>query len=313
MGITHYGQVDASDGFSVDGTIVIDANGKIIESAGIQLADGDSFDDTNGNEVIEFKVVASAVNQIEIGNSATGVNPTIAANGEADTGITFVNDQDEEILILDSVATSVNELTIASAATGNNPIIKASGEADTGITFMNLGDEEILILNSIATSVNEFTIASAATGSGPQLEATGGDTNVSIELIPKGTGNVTIQGARGIDSSISNAIVPFFISAAQQALSGAGAIDITSTHTNWTTTAADAGTLVDSTLVGQFKRIQLIVDGGDGTLTPTTLNGGTTITFADAGDTAELLWDGSGWQVIALYNMADGATAPVLA
>jgi hypothetical protein len=57
----------------------------------------------------------------------------------------------------------------------------------------------------------------------------------------------------------------------------------------------------------------MITDSGDGTLTPTTLNGGTTITFADVGDTAELIWDGSGWQVLALYNCADGTSAPVLA
>lgn len=101
--------------------------------------------------------------------------------------------------------------------------------------------------------------------------------------------------------------------AAQQALSGAGAVTLTEYYTTVTTTGANALTLGDADAIGQLKKIQMIVDAGDATLTPTTLVGGTTITFADVGDTAELMWTASGWRAIALYNVTDGATAPVLA
>jgi hypothetical protein len=107
--------------------------------------------------------------------------------------------------------------------------------------------------------------------------------------------------------------VPAYPLGAPQALSGAGAINVTSYRTNWTTTAANAGTLADGTIEGQMKRIQLIVDAGDGTLTPANLAGGTTITFADAGDYAVLMWSAGEWRVLELGNDADGATAPVLA
>jgi len=79
------------------------------------------------------------------------------------------------------------------------------------------------------------------------------------------------------------------------------------------TTAANAATLADGVVKGQLKKIQLIVDGGDGTLTPTNLASGTTITFADAGDFVLLIWNGTDWVAIELGNDADGATAPVLA
>ena len=101
--------------------------------------------------------------------------------------------------------------------------------------------------------------------------------------------------------------------AAQQALSGAGAISVATYFTAWTTTSTDAATLANGTIKGQLKKIQMIVDGGDGTLTPTSLLGGTTITFADAGDVALLQWNGTAWVPIELSNDADGATAPVLA
>ena len=108
-------------------------------------------------------------------------------------------------------------------------------------------------------------------------------------------------------------VVPVKPIAAQQALSGAGAINITSYYTAWTTTGANAGTLANGAQKGQLKKVQLIVDGGDGTLTPTSLSGGTTITFADVGDYAVLCWNGTAWVAIELGNAADGATAPVLA
>ena len=108
-------------------------------------------------------------------------------------------------------------------------------------------------------------------------------------------------------------IAPFYPTGQPQALSGAGAINFTSYRTNWTTTAANAATLADGEAIGQMKRIQLIVDAGDGTLTPTTLVNGATITFADAGDYAVLQWSAAGWLDIELGNEVDGATAPVLA
>jgi len=114
--------------------------------------------------------------------------------------------------------------------------------------------------------------------------------------------------------SIEAASDPYVPAVAQQALTDAGAINVTSYYTAWTTTGAAAGTLADGTVAGQQKKVQLIVDGGGAaTLTPVTLTGGTTITFADAGDYVVLVWDGSSWVAIELGNDADGATAPVLA
>lgn len=47
---------------------------------------GTSINDTNGAELIEVTTTSSAVNQINVGNSATGTGPSISANG-TDTDI----------------------------------------------------------------------------------------------------------------------------------------------------------------------------------------------------------------------------------
>ena len=87
-----------------------------------------------------------------------------------------------------------------------------------------------------------------------------------------------------------------------QALSGAGAVNVTALITEVTTTGADALTLADGTN-GQFKIIRMVADGGDGTLTPTTKTGFSTITFNDVGDTAVLQFrTTTGWWVVSNYG-----------
>ncbi len=84
-----------------------------------------------------------------------------------------------------------------------------------------------------------------------------------------------------------------------QTLSGAGAVNLTDTVTEITSTGADALTLANGT-VGQVKVITMIVDGGDATLTPTTFAGGSTITFNDAGDSVILVYNTTvGWVAVA--------------
>ena len=79
--------------------------------------------------------------------------------------------------------------------------------------------------------------------------------------------------------------------------SGAGALNLTDLITEVTTTGADALTLANGSS-GQVKIITMIVDGGDGTLTPATLAGGTTITFNDVGDGVVLVYGTAGWVVV---------------
>lgn len=57
-----------------------------VEADEVEIADGESFDDSGGLEVLKFGVTASAVNELTITNAATGDNPSISATG-GDTNI----------------------------------------------------------------------------------------------------------------------------------------------------------------------------------------------------------------------------------
>ena len=89
-----------------------------------------------------------------------------------------------------------------------------------------------------------------------------------------------------------------------QALSGAGAANLTTSITNCTSTgAAQVVTLADG-VQGQVKIVSHIVDGGSVRVTPTNLDGGTYVTLDAVGDTVVFLFNDSAWQIIGGYGHA---------
>jgi len=88
-------------------------------------------------------------------------------------------------------------------------------------------------------------------------------------------------------------------------LSGAGAIPITGSIAEWTTTSTDAGTLVDG-VEGQHLFVILVSDGGTGTLTPSNAGGYTTIAFSDVGDSVHLLFTNGKWYIVGQGGLTTG-------
>lgn len=130
-----------------------------------------SINDANGNEVIKTPATSSAVNEITVTNAATGNAVSIAATGN-DTNIG---------LVVSGKGTGSVKLGQATCAgldlAGDQPIRDSSGN-------------ELIKFTKATSEVNELTVANAATGTSPSISATGDDTNISIKLVPKGTGRV---------------------------------------------------------------------------------------------------------------------------
>ena len=141
------------------------------------------------------------------------------------------------------------------------------------------------VLDSFLNLTDGGTVASA-------VEVTGGITSTSS------TTTGLKQGAF---------LVPCIPNVTFQDLSGAGAANVTAYHTRWTTTGAQALTLAAGTELGQLKKITLVVDGGNGTLTiadPVSASLDV-VTFADAGDQIELIWNGTAWRIFAMEGSVD--------
>lgn len=187
-------------------------------------------------------------------------------------------------------------MEVASFASGDQVAVRlrtANG------TRKMVASEAITAGNPVYAAASGKVAADGSVLEGIALEAAGADGDVIEVMTEHGSG-------------VSGGI----LAASQQTLgAGGGAVNVTSYYTAGASDAGgDAWTLANGTFPGQLKKIQLVTDGGgDATLTPTSLTGGTTITFADAGDYAILIWDGDSWTAVELGNDADGATAPVLA
>jgi hypothetical protein len=83
--------------------------------------------------------------------------------------------------------------TISSADTLSNKTLTAPKFADLGY-LADANGNEILILDTVASAVNEITLANAATTTNPSITASGGDANIGLDILLKGTGTLNLKG-----------------------------------------------------------------------------------------------------------------------
>jgi len=123
-----------------------------------------------------------------------------------------------------------------------------------------------------------------------EVERTSDDDTVRITVA--GTDRITVTSTATTISGLTHNV---------QNITGPGAISLTETATLLTTTGANAYTLANGT-EGQIKIISMKVDGGNATVTPTSFVNGTQIVFNDVEDTITLLYQSTGWVVLARQN-----------
>lgn len=70
--------------------------------------------------------------------------------------------------------------------------------------LLDTNGNELLKVTATASAVNELTLANAATAGAPSLTASGDDTNIDINLVPKGTGKVKVSGVPLLSSIATN-------------------------------------------------------------------------------------------------------------
>ena len=66
---------------------------------------------------------------------------------------------------------------------------------------MDTNGNELFGLTATGSAVNELTVANAATGNNPTISATGGDANIGIDFVTKGTGVFNFSSASASDQA----------------------------------------------------------------------------------------------------------------
>ena len=125
---------------------------------------------------------------------------------------------DDLVLIFDASASAFRKMTRANFTAGlatssaisnlsEDSTPQLGGNLDTNSHNILIddahfiGDEngnEQIIFQTTSSAVNQFDVTNAASGSGPTLSSTGDDTNVDLNLVPKGSGVVQIDGSNGV-------------------------------------------------------------------------------------------------------------------
>jgi hypothetical protein len=262
----------------------------------------------------KFKVTKTGVATFGSDTGVDGANGTIScypyvAIGASYTGVKLASTQAVN-WAQTADFTDTTDLTLARDA-ANVLAQRNSTNAQTFRVYNTYTDGSNYERALLQWDSNVFLVGTHNAGTGSSRVLRLGSTS-DIEVQPgyvaawkfTSAGNLICPSDNTYDIGASGATRPRnlhlggYIAGSVQSLTGAGAINLTTHTTALTTTGADALTLADG-VVGQIKYIVVVSDGGTGTLTPTNLANGTTLTFADVGDSVILQFIGTEWHVIA--------------
>jgi len=197
----------------------------------------------SGSRVITFPVGVENFYLIKNGTTGDETLQLKAASGSGSTVTWASGDRDWKLVYFDGVATNtgVVDLGLTTAAntqtltnkTLTTPVITSISNSGTvtiptgadtlvnlasaqtlttktltspkiGTSILDTGGNELFLLTATGSAVNQLTYANAAADNDPTFTASGGSTNIGINLVPKGSGQV--QAAGNTISTVGKAI-----------------------------------------------------------------------------------------------------------
>ena len=136
------------------------------------------------------------------------------ATGSGDSLTFAATDKGDKIVFASGNPDTTNP-KILTVATGLTDVVsdtspQLGGNLDTNSFMIDFDDDhgirdengnEQLQFQTTASAVNHFDITNAATGNSPTISAVGGDTNIDLTLVPKGSGVGKLTNANGTSST----------------------------------------------------------------------------------------------------------------
>ena len=148
---------------------------------------------TSGSQTVQFKYASGSGDTFTFatGNKSTAILVATANDGtnpdiiQIQTGGDVVDDTSPQL----GGNLDTNDFNIA---------------FDDAHGIIDENGNEQLIFQTTGSAVNQFDVTNAATGNAPSISATGGDTNIDVAIIPKGSGETKIGTGAAAATLTSN-------------------------------------------------------------------------------------------------------------
>ena len=238
-----------------------------------KIADGGFIADANGAEQIVFQTTASAVNEIEITNAATGGDAS--PNGGGSTA----------------------------------PIIGASGETNCDLALLPKGTGVVTIRSTTgANNQGQLRLNCEANSHGQVIVAQPhGSSDSGYFMLPKSssTNQDGTGGVAGADILLSGDKTVGTTETVSGDGAGKDAISLDTLVTLLNTSGGTSDLTLATGVVGQVKVISMHTAGNDATLDATdgNLGGASSIVFNAIGESVTLLYNGTKWVIVGHYGV----------
>jgi len=151
-------------------------------------------------------VVPDSIEKTYIIDNATTGAYTVTVKTSSGTGVTWAA-ADKGTKVVYSDGTNVVDTNLTDLSSDFSPQLSADLDCngqdiimDSSNSIQDDSNNEYIKMAKTASAVNEVTVTNAATGNAPNLSATGDDTNIDLNLTPKGYGRATFNGQGKIQS-----------------------------------------------------------------------------------------------------------------
>ena len=179
------------------------------QTTALTVSDGDTGA-TLAHRMIEFTGTITGNQIVTIPNdtqtfyflrNSTSGSHTVQFKYETGSGSTFTfaaDDKGDQLVFAaanDGTNPDIIDLGIVNLSTAQTLTNKTLTSPKVGTSILDTNGNELFTLTATGSAVNELTYANAATGNAPSFTASGDDSNISINLVPKGTGEVQSNGS----------------------------------------------------------------------------------------------------------------------
>jgi len=133
----------------------------------------------SGTAFSDLFLASGAVINFAAGNSVITHSSAVLTVSTGDLRVTTAGTDTASVVTVGGTQTLTNK-TLTSPRIGTN--------------ILDTNGNELLVLTATASAVNELTLANAATAGNPTITVSGGDSNIGIDWVMKGTGTFNLRG-----------------------------------------------------------------------------------------------------------------------